>query len=719
MKTPPEFDELLWMHRVQPSFLDVNNRRRQATPEALMALLRSLGANIDRPEHAGELLREAWRARLSRGVEPVLVAWDGRLSPIELTLPAGASGTLQYWLELEDHRLSGSLRLDSLSRAPLANPAGLDYGVVRLPVHEHIPTGYHRLRLQAGDRQFEALVISAPRRTYSEGQLPENRASVASAGRPPRRAWGTFMPLYALRREADWGVGDFSSLARLGEWTGGLGGSAIGTLPLLASSLDEPFEPSPYRPVSRQFWNELYIDVEATPEWQRSATECAPAASDERRRRIQQLKQAKLVDYREAMALKRPVLAELASQLFQAKSSDRFQQFQRFVADNPLVESYAKFRAAMDRRSTGWTAWPASMHARLEEGDYDIADHQYHLYVQWIAAEQLQNVKEEAGRAGCGLYLDLPVGVDPGGFDVWQNQALFVAGASTGAPPDPFFTKGQDWGLPPLHPERIRDSGYAHLRAVLAANMRYARYLRIDHAMGWHRLYFIPPGMRADQGAYVRYHADEFYAVASVESHRWHCTLLAENMGTVPPEVGEALDEHGVGGMWVAPYELEPSRRHALNEPPPLSVASLNTHDMPPAAAWWRGDDIDDRLSLGLMDQREAESQRADRLQAIEVLRQWLRDAGFLPLAEDARRDAPPIVALLRALACSPAQLVLITLEDLWLETEPQNIPGTLYERPNWRRKARYSLEQFTRMPEVVDALSQISGLRARNESLP
>jgi 4-alpha-glucanotransferase len=336
------------------------------------------------------------------------------------------------------------------------------------------------------------------------------------------------------------------------------------------------------------------------------------------------------------------------------------------------------------------------------------------LYSQWIAAEQLQSLEARADAAGAGLYLDLPVGVDPSGYDVWRNPDLYITGATTGSPPDPVFTRGQDWGLPPLHPENIRRDGYRHLRQVLAANMRYARYLRVDHAAGWHRLYAIPQGLAAEQGAYIRYNAEEIYAVASLESHRHQCTLLAEDLGTVPPAVKRRLARHGIGGMWVAPYELEPSRRQGFTRPPELSVASLNTHDMPPLAAWWRGQDIEDRRELGLISEEEARHEQEDRQQAIALLTGHLESNGALPLDEEDQEI--PVAALLRSLAASPAQLALVGLEDLWLETRPQNVPGTSTERPNWTRKARYSLEEFSRLPEVLDALDQVNSLRRRIE---
>jgi 4-alpha-glucanotransferase len=670
--------------------------------------LRSLGTEIDDPAQAGEILKARRRQRLHCGVAPVIVAWDGRPKPIGVTLRPDVTGPIAFELELDSaipgERVVGRSRIEDLKAVLGPDDETYEFVTHCLPMPRRLPAGYHRLRITVGNEICQSLVISAPSRAFVRYEAETDRSE---------RTWGTFLPLYALRTSRDWGAGDFTGLTRLAAWTGEYGGGAVGTLPLLAASLDEPFEASPYRPVSRQFWNEFYIDVEALPELSQCADAQELVGSEGFRRRVKALREEDLVDYRDMMKLKRQVLSMLAEDFFH-KRPQRFGDFQRFVAGNRELESYARFRAAADRHRSDWRSWPAAMHSRLDEGDYDEADLRYHLYAQWAASEQLRSLEQNAAAAGTGLYLDLPVGVDPAGYDVWRNPHLYIANATTGSPPDPVFTRGQDWGLPPLHPERIREDHYSNLREVLAANMKYARFLRIDHAMGWHRLYTIPSGLGADQGAYIRYYHDELYAVAALESHRHKCTLLAENLGTVPPGVNRRLQRHAIGGMWVAPYELEPSRRRGLTAPPPLSVASLNTHDMPPLAAWWKGEDIADRQDLGLIKKEEAHLEQVDRQVATAMLTEYLRTIGALPLEEE--DEEIPVAALLRSLAASPAQLALVALEDLWLETCPQNVPGTSQERPNWRRKARYSLEEFTRMPNVLDLLSQVDALRNKIE---
>jgi 4-alpha-glucanotransferase len=714
VKTDDALDELLRDCGIQRQYLDVNHQPQRAATETLLALLQTLGVAIENPERAADILSARRRLRAQRGVEPVLVAWDGRLEPINVSLPARASGSISYELDAVAQRLSGELRVDELNAVLLHGESSLDFVTRQLTLFERLPSGYHRLTINFRERQFRALVVSAPKLAYSVARLHNGDDSEKTCEDSVVREWAAFLPLYAARRDGDWGAGDFTALKKLASWIGKLGGSAVGTLPLLAASLDEPFEPSPYRPVSRQYWNEFYVDLLAVPELHPSQHSREVVESPQFGRRLAELRRQDTVHYREIMRLKQQVIADMAAYFFAARPQTRYAQFRQFLAENPDAESYARFRAVMQREKKDWLGWPRELQESIGPEDADPKDVQYHLYAQWITAEQLGKVKSVAEANGCGLYLDLPVGVDPGGFDVWRNKDLFVLKATTGAPPDPFFSKGQDWGLPPLHPERLRESGYHLLRQVLSANMKFAKYLRIDHAMGWHRLYWIPQGEAASEGAYVHYPADEFYAIASLESHRHKCTLLAENMGTVPPEVNESLQRHGIGGMWVAPYELEPSRRRALSPPPSLCVASLNTHDMPPAAAWWQGLDVEDRQSLGLLNAGQAEAERVDRRQATSMLEDWLRRVGAYPLLEESE-DIPPVAALLRALAMSDAQLVLVNLEDLWHETRSQNVPGTLHERPNWQRKARYSLEEFMHRSDVVDILTEITALRKRN----
>ena len=529
-----------------------------------------------------------------------------------------------------------------------------------------MPHGYHHLRLDIAGQPCEALILSAPVKCYAPA-----RAYLCDKG------WGIFLPLYALHHAGNWGSGTFADLAQLIDWVADLGGEVVATLPLLATFLDEPFEPSPYSPVSRLMWNPFYLEP----------VKGRAAPGD-----IAGLRQAPLVDYKRHAQLKR--------QLLEAGLVDNA-EMAKFVADRPQVGGYAAFMAVCEAQRAPWPAWPERMRlGTLRDGDYDDAHKHYHIHAQWLCHQQMTALADKAKARGAGLYLDLPLGVHPDGYDAWRHQDLFMHGARVGSPPDAFFTRGQDWGFAPLHPQRLRRQHYGYWIEVIRHHLRHASMLRLDHVMGLHRLYCIPPGLEARQGAYLRYPADELYAILSLESHRQQCWIIGENLGTVPDYVNRALSRHGLGKMYVAQFEMTPDPAKALNPAPANAVASFNTHDMPMFAAFWQGLDIDQRRDMELMDEAAAAAEHAALDARKEVLIAFLRQQGLLTGKASAQAVHTACMAYLSAGA---ADLVLINLEDLWLETQPQNVPGTGQERPNWRRKTAHAFETFSRMPEVVD----------------
>lgn len=689
--------ELARLYGVQTDYYDIIARRRtEASPEALLAVLRALGASINDSENLSAALREKRQALWRRCVEPVVVAWEGRPLRIKLRLPAClAEAPLVFHLHLEN----GTARTRTLDATGLAwlraaEVEGTRYVVKALTFPETCPRGYHRLTTETPRGSFETLVIAAPTRAYPPAQGQS-------------RTWGIFLPLYALRSRESWGAGDLSDLESLLEWVAELGGGAVATLPLLATFLDEPFDPSPYAPASRLFWNEFYLDLTRSPELPGCPAARALLESSEFRRQRERLRASTLVDYRGVMALKRAVLEELAKTFF-SRPSDRRAAFQGFLKAQPAVEDYARFRATGERRRTAWPAWPAPLRdGLLRQGDYDEESRRYHLYAQWLAYEQLTAFSRKAREKGAGLYLDLPLGVHPEGYDVWRERTVFACEVSGGAPPDSFFTKGQNWRFPPLHPAKIREAGYRYFIACLRHHLRPAGILRIDHVMGLHRLFWIPQGAEARDGAYVRYRAEELYAILALESHRTGTLIVGEDLGTVPPSVAPAMARHNIYGMYTLQYELRPQARRALRPASRKRVASMNTHDMPPFASFWQGLDIQDRLELGLLDQAGAGREREKRDALKQALISFLRKAGSLKgSGED---GAEVLRACLAYLAASPAPAVIVNLEDLWGETHPQNVPGIQEGRPNWRRKARYSLEAFCALPQVLDTLRELN----------
>lgn len=706
---PSQLHSLARLYDIQTSYFDVKGQRRQATSEGLLGLLRSLGAPVERVQDVPAAVRERQRSLWQRAVDPVAVAWEGSLGSLGVRLPAKmARRAIECQIRLETgESIRWACKPSALKTKRKQDVDGSTYIEQHLAVPfkktEGLPFGYHRLFLEFDHHHSETLVISAPRQAYC-------RAAPGT-----RKSWGVFLPLYAMHSARSWGAGDFTDLLTLTDWIHEVGGDVVATLPLLAVFIDHMYDPSPYAPVSRLFWNEFYVDIAGLPEAQRFHEVKTLLSSPELSNEIAGLRSSSWVEYRRLMALKKRVLTEIARK-FVREPSDRRKAFRRYLQEHPDLNDYAEFRAVTERQKTPWPNWPERLReGRLVEEDYDRDTLAYYLYSQWVAEEQLHALAERSRRTGQGLYLDLPLGVHTGGYDVWRERRSFVTEASGGAPPDAVFTKGQDWGFAPLHPEGVRQEEYRYVIAYLRHHMRDAGILRIDHVMGLHRLYMIPKGLEPSQGAYARYRSEELYAILSLESHRHSTWLVGENLGTVPSQINAALARHRIHKMYVVQYELATESHPVLRAVPRDSIASLNTHDMPTFAAYWKGLDIEDRCEMGLLDHSGADAERNSRHALQRTLGKFLHKKGALPT------DSPDVAQLLRGcldvLGASQAPLVLVNLEDLWLEPEPQNVPDSKDQRPNWTRKTRYGFEEMCERPEVVGPLRTLNQLRQGNAS--
>jgi 4-alpha-glucanotransferase len=702
---PPELRRLYLlarMHGVQRSYWSIFGERISASPEAILATLGALGAPLGGLDDVEASIAARRRDYWQQLCEPVHVSWDGHGGQIVLRIP---ESRLDRPLRCQVRDESGDTRTwEAFPRdLPVQREVNLDgtrTSARSLALPEDLSLGYHVLTVEIGDITAESLLIAAPSR------IPSRQARQGGA------EWGVFLPLYALHSERSMGIGDLTDLESLLRWVVELGGDTVGTLPLLPVYLDEPFQPSPYSSASRLFWNELYVDPTAAPELQQSSAARELLASAETRQHLQDLNQAREVSYREVAALRRRVLGALAESFFAAEAgqSDRHDQYRRFLEDHPLLEEYAAFRATMEVEGGTWPTWPAHrQRAALQPWGGNVKVAQAHAYGQWLAHEQLGRVAQTAESLGASLYLDLPIGVPYDSYDVWRNRELF-AKASTGAPPDTFFIGGQDWGFPPLHPEALRQQGYRYLIDTLRHHLQFARRLRIDHIMGCSRLFWIPPDFDAPQGVYVRYRAAEIFAILCLEAHRHGAMIVGEDLGTVPNRVRQAIGRHGMRRMYTLQTELTDNYDSALPQPAQQSLASLNTHDMPPFAAFLQAADIEDLLDLGHLDADRAGHERYQRGVRVQALIHFLRSQGWL---QGESTDAASLASACQSwLAASPASSVIVNLEDLWQETLPQNVPGTTTERRNWQRRARLSLEEMMSNAAVIEQLESVDEQR-------
>ena len=411
-------------------------------------------------------------------------------------------------------------------------------------------------------------------------------------------------------------------------------------------AIDADGDRSPYSPLSRLFWNESYLELERVPEFDETDR------VDEKRRVLEKM-------------------------LMRFQPDAGYEEFAKRARD------YARFRSQTE--------------------DREASTEDYHLYVQYRMSQQMRRIADEAD-----LYLDFPLGVNPNGYDAKHYAGSFAKGVSVGSPPDAFFTKGQNWGFRPPDPDAVRDQRYSYFRECIRHHASHAGVLRMDHVMGLHRLFWIVEGGEAKDGVYVRYAEEELYAILVLESNRNRCALVGEDLGTVPQYVPAMMKKHGLRRMYVVQYEAKPEGDQPIGRPAKESVASINTHDMPTFASFWTGRDVDDRLERALLDEVGAREERENRERLRGSVRSFLKAQGLLQNGADDTKAV--LEALLRFLAQSDAEIVLVNLEDLWLETEPQNVPG-MPER-SWRKKFRYTLEQLRSDSVVTATLRSMTGQR-------
>lgn len=678
---------------VEPGFMDGSGNWLVPGTDTLLAILKTLGEDLDRPEQAADLLCRARLEPMARALPPVVVAWvrdgEGRaVARIPVTLPVTARPPGMVTLEV-DPAVGQALSV-SWEECPEEFVFRWDgrFWARRLLATMPLPVGVHRLEVVIGTSPSRHVcVIVAPAMAYRHPKVSAQESD-----------WGVFLPVHAMRSARNHGCGDFGDLGQAMRATGKAGGRLFGTLPLLTTFLEKPvIEPSPYAPASRLFWSELFLDLEAIPEYRLSPQAQELSAGVSWRSARDALAALPLVDQAAVWALRLPLVDAMCAVFPQG--GPRREQLNAFLGRRSMTLEYAAFRARMDRMGTTWPGWGR---VELEKDWKDPAFRRYALCQFW-ADEQVRLLGARGREWGLrGLYLDLPLGVHADSFDTWHYRGHFAQGVSAGAPPDAFFTLGQDWGFPPLHPARIRDLGHEYFREVLDFHASASAMLRIDHVMGLFRLYWIPWGLGPKAGAYVRYPAEELLALFCLASVMRECSLVGEDLGTVPPSVRPAMRLRGIDRLYVAQFSVH-AAEPVVDPPPENALACVNTHDLPPFAAFWRGLDIDDRLDLGLFDKEQAAQEHEGRRRLRVSLGQEL---GFpeevVPGVVDPTLEMDPVEVLgrlVRVLRGQPSRGLMINMEDLWGAVDPQNVPGTWKERPNWRRKAEISLERLEDFP--------------------
>jgi glycogen debranching enzyme GlgX/4-alpha-glucanotransferase len=690
-------DRLAAAAGLAPHWFDVGGTRHVVGVEAKQAILAAMRLPAETTADARQSLARLAERRDRRRLPPVIVARDGAPATVTIAAPAPRALVLERADGVTQPLLIG---LDAPRITALAAD-GRGVERVRVPLPP-LPVGVHRLVTEDG--AVSCRVIVAPRRCH----LPP-----ALAG--DHKAVGLATHLYAVRRDGDAGIGDFTALSALGRLAAGAGAVTVGINPLHALSAVRSDQASPYHGSDRHFLDWLYVDIGRVPD--ATALPAAPPA--------------RLIDYPAVRAAKRAAL------------ETAYQTFRRRAVDDPLVRERAAFVAAggealrrfavfeaiaESRPDERWSAWPEPLrhHASPAVAAFAAANADrvgFALHLQWLADRQLAAATADMRAAGlsCGLYRDLAVGASPSGSEAWAGIDDLVTGVSVGAPPDPFTEEGQVWGLPAPDPLRMAETGYVGFQALLAANMRHAGLIRIDHAMALTRLFLVPEGMKAMQGTYVAYPVDDLLGVLALESERAQCAVVGEDLGTVPEGFREKLLANGVLSYRVVPFEQDETGFRPPSSYPVNSVASASSHDLPPIPGFWTGSDLEIDVDIGRISEADLPAAREKRALERAALAKALEAAGVNGITAETTDTTAVVDAVHAFLAETPSRLVTLQVDDLTGETEPLNKPGTDSERPNWRRRLSMSVEEIaaSEIPARIAAVVAERGRETGGEGGP
>ena len=723
MKHHNALKQVAEMARIADSYVSAWGDEAKVEEATILHLLNSLGYDTTNDE---ALLKSAERKHKKDVLDPVTVVRDG--DPYEVALNLGASAReseFSWRLDTEQGEV-----LEGYLQSQIVRDERSEGGPLVFALPNDLAWGYHKLTIVRKRRKapYEATLIVTPRACYKQDSILSGK-----------KMWGPSVQLYTLRTQHNWGMGDFGDLKQLVADIASRGGDFVGLNPIHSLFPANPEGASPYSPSSRRWLNILYIDVSSVPEFALSVEAQQQVGSAQFQQRLQKARESHWVNYSEVAELKLSVLPLLFSEFKKRhldKNTERAQQFLSFVEEGgDSLLHQAAFDAlhselhAKDSNVWGWPVFPeqyrhfdnSAVQTFIKQNQDKV--HLY-MYLQWVADTQIneaQALAEEKGMS-VGLYRDLAVGVADSGAETWADNGNLILDASIGAPPDVLGPLGQNWGLPPLNPQVLQATGYDAYVKLLRANMKHCGALRIDHVLGLLRLWWIPKGENATKGAYIYYPVQDMLAILALESHRHQCSVIGEDLGTVPDEIVELLRDAGVHSYKVFFFETSEedggfiSPKHYAEQ----SMSALCTHDMPTLRGFWHCDDLKLGKELGLYpNEAQLQGLFADRLECKQGILDSVAWHGYLP--EGVGRDAQYVPmdsylaeALQLHVAAGSSTLLSVQLED-WLEMDkPVNIPGTVNEYPNWRRKLSMNLDEVFANDGVNRIARKLTEVRAK-----
>jgi 4-alpha-glucanotransferase len=703
---------------IDTEYWDVWGKQHHAAPQVKQAILKSLGVDGASDNSLDQALQDRAADEWRRPLEPTMVvSSDQKRHYISLSLTVEeANDDAVIELRLENGQPQ-HIPI-ALSRLPVVKEAtlhGQRYVRKEVRLSDEIPLGYHQIVLRmAGAESAPTHFIVCPSRAYQPPWLESGRAA------------GIAISLYGVRSPRNWGCGDVTDLKAVIDWAvDQAGASFISLNPLHDIPNRQPYNTSPYLPNSVYYRNPIYLDLEQMDDFKSCALALKMIESPGVRRELRALRSAEFVEYERVYKLKVRFLKLLFRNFMGEwkRNTERARQFREYIdREGDLLDRFAVHSAldeAIHKENPdvwNWPSWPAFYQDPESAETREFARKHwrsvlYYKYVQWQLDLQLGSAQEHALKRGMrvGVYHDLALANDRFGADLWAHRGFFINGARVGAPPDIFSPKGQDWAFPPPNSQRHYLDGYRLFAESIRKNCRHGGALRIDHVMRFFRLFWIPDGMQAVDGTYVRDRSEDLLRILALESVRQKVLVVGEDLGTVPDEIRESLHKFGVLSYRLLYFEKTPDGQFL----PPQDYArdalvSVTTHDLPTIAGFWLGRDIVARRDAGLLpdeatfnrmwEERIVEKQRMlDLLIGLKMLPDWFpRNA----------RDVPELTgelhnAIVGFLASTPSKLMVLNQEDLLKETEQQNLPGSTAEYPNWRRKMKCTVEELWGSPEI------------------
>ncbi|RPI37477.1 MAG: 4-alpha-glucanotransferase, partial [Nitrospiraceae bacterium] len=715
--------ELAGLYGILPEYWDIFGKLHTATVDAKKAMLKAMKVQVESDEAIAIEIENRKNGPWKRFVEPtIVVSVHAQPLQIPLYIPVHAGD--------KDNLLITCLIEDENGMCNEIKRGGANFEVLEERIIEN--NGYIKILLSDELRRNTGYYTAVIECALNGGLFPDGSSTIRKKMKfiitpdacylPPEleegRAWGLSANLYSLRSARSWGIGDFKDLETIAGLVADKNGDFIGINPLHAIPNTHPYGLSPYSPISRLYRNFIYLHIEDILEVKDSDEIQNLIKGASVRKKIQELQKLDLIDYEQAGKLKDKILRRAFDLFYEKhykKATLRGNDFRKYIsAEGESLESFATFLVLrnffLKKNIYTWQDWPEeyhdpSGHAVKKFKQQHQKEVLYYTYLQWLIDEQLMKISGHCKQNGMkiGLYYDLAVGSIAGGSDVWNYQEIF-GNADVGAPPDDFNPGGQNWGFPPVIPDNLKEHGYELFIETIRKNMKYGGALRIDHALGLFRLFWIPAGVSPREGAYLLQPAEDYLRIIALESERNRTIVIAEDLGTIDDTFREMLQSFRMLSYRLFYFEKnypDPSFRLPAHYPS-MALCAITTHDLPTVYGYWVGRDIEEKKQLGIYGDEEAwRNDIAARERDKRLILSVLKEQGLIPadFPEDPA-GVPHIthelcMAIYRYLARTPCKLLLVSLDDILGTPSQQNMPGTVDSHPNWIQKTPGALDDM------------------------